>query len=405
MNQNLINNTQEEEKSDTAYRKKWRQTYFWGLGIFIAIIVTGYLISLAIFTKQVGIISFIFSCLSVGMVALFIIKCARIVRADEIAVKLLLGRPIEKNITSGICWIMWPIEKIARYTRELMKFSFMARSIITSRGLIKGYTEPIEPADVNLKCTLFAQFDEEKLDQTIENSPGSNAQELGPFLIPYAIDAVRAISGRIPWRLINQERRYFSDWVLARLIGGKYHFIKDYKKDEPTEFATKIDSSGEEADIALEEWEKEDGLILEEKKQGVHIIPAEKLENKSPFVIIGLKNVSFALEDLSFTNKDLANSISAPEQARLDATAKITAAEATKQEKIKHGEGDADARSKMITAIAKAPELEAISAIKEIGKGPSNFIFPLPEAFMSKVAEVFAKKTKQILTEDMEDKK
>ena len=326
---------------------------------------------------------------------MFIIKCANIIRANEIAVRLLFGRPVEINIKSGLEWTMWPIEIMVRFTREIMEFHFMAKSIITRRGLLSGYDKPVEPADINLKCTLYAQFDETKLDQTIENSPGNNAESIGSFLVPYVTDAIRALGGRLPWRLINQERRYFADWVLARLIGGKYHGISDKDAKKSIEFITE---KKDEETPELTPEEHEYGLTFEEKEKGVRLLHPKKLKSLSPFVIIGLKNVSFALEDLNFTRKELADSISKPEQARLQATATITTAEAENIKRSEEGKGDATARGAMLAEINKHPELEAISAVKELGKGPSNFIFPLPEAFVKTITKMFIDRRDQKTT-------
>lgn len=386
-------NTDQKEKDDRAYRKKWLPWYVIGIVVLAIIVIIIYSSALSIYTNKAETINWIFSCITIGLIALFIAKSANIIRANEIAVRLLFGRPVEKDIKSGLKWTMWPIEIMVRFTREIMEFHFMAKSIITRRGLLLGYDKPIEPADINLRCTLYAQFDETKLDQTIENSPGNNAESIGSFLVPYVTDAIRALGGRLPWRLINQERRYFADWVLARLIGGKYHGIRDKDAKKCIEFITEK-KDGETFELTPEEDEQ--GLITsEEKGRGVRLLHPEKLKSLSPFVIIGLKNVSFALEDLNFTKKDLADSISKPEQARLEATATITTAEAERVKRSEEGQGDAEARGAMLAEINKHPELEAISAIKELGKGPSNFIFPLPEAFVKTITEMFMPKRNQ----------
>ena len=150
----------------------------------------------------------------------------RIVPTDEMGLKVFLGRPIIKRDSRGNLIIadsgprlqFWPFIKIVTFTKEFMKFSFSVKSIMTKRGRVRGYDEIVEPAEIDISCTLLARFDRNRLDSAIQRAPGKNAKTLGPYLVPYVRDTIRALGGRVPWRLINQERYHATNWILGRIV-------------------------------------------------------------------------------------------------------------------------------------------------------------------------------------------
>jgi len=295
-------------------------------------------------------------------VGLIVSKSFGTIQPDEIGIKVVLGKPGEIK-KSGWFFALWPFVKMKRITKELMIFKFTVPGAITRKGRIEGYDKDIEPVEIDIKCAVYAQFDETKISHIIQYAPGYNAKAIGPFLVPYVMDTVRALAGRLPWRLINRERYKSSVWVQARLTGGNYFGIDD-QPDQPIKFKEPVSGKVGESKITIKE-----------------------LEGKSPFRTLHMKNVGFVIEDLIFGEK-LRDSIVAPEKAQLDAHATVIAAEASKTKKVNEGEGDATARQKMLEAIKLSPELEALSALKEIGKGQSNFIFSLPKFLEDALAKI-----------------
>ncbi|MFH0956060.1 MAG: SPFH domain-containing protein [Candidatus Falkowbacteria bacterium] len=302
----------------------------------------------------------------VGLASLFVFKSFGIMPPDKFGVKVMLGKPGKQVVKSDWYFAPWPVVKVVKITKKLMMFKFTVETAITGRGKIAGYEGIIEPIEINIECTIYAQFDEKEPSHIVQYSPGYSAESLGPFLVPYAIDTVRAMAGRLPWRLINRERRMSAVWIQSRLTGGPYYGIDDKDKGRIIDFKTDEDYG-------------------DPKK--MPIIKAKKLDGKSPFVTLHMKNVSFVIDDITLTG-DVKNSIIAPEKAQLDGQAKVIAAEAEKTRKIKEGEGDADARRKMLEAIKQDKDLEALAALKEIGKGPGNFIFALPEAVQKLLTKI-----------------
>lgn len=294
---------------------------------------------------------------------LYLSKSFGIMPPEKFGVRVVLGKP-GKTVNSDWYFALWPFVKVVKITKQLMMFRFTVKTAVTGRGKIKGYEKIVEPIEADIECTIYAQFDEKKASHIVQYAPGYTAKSLGPFLVPYAIDAVRALAGRLPWRLINRERYKSAVWVQARLTGGSYYGIKDDEIND--EICFKDDPGEEQSNITV-----------------------EQLEGKSPFVTLHMKNVSFAIEDFKFTEAVM-TSVVAPEKAKLDGEAKVITAEAEKIKKVKEGEGDAEARGAMLNKIKVDKELESLSALKEIGKGPGNFIFALPgslQKLLEKVGE------------------
>lgn len=341
---------------------------------------------------NIGIDASIVAYIVVGFVIFYLIMSFGKMPADKFGVKIFLGKPKEA-VLSGWYFALWLFYEVPRITKKLMKFSFTVKTAVTGRGKIDGFDGTIEPVEVDIKCTVFAQFDENEAKHIVQYSPGNDAQAVGPYLVPYVVDTVRAMAGRLPWRLINRERYKSSVWVQARLIGGDYFGIDDDNPGEIISFKTCYEKRcdkpnlGEGVSAAGSQGEAE-GLPLETENEinGEKFQPkinAKQLDGKSPFITLRMKNVTFMIEDLKFSETMMA-SIIAPEKAKLDGEAKKIAAAAEKTKKIEEGTGDAEARGMMLEKIKQTPELEALSALKEIGKGPSNFIFSLPE-FVQKV--------------------
>ena len=314
--------------------------------------------------KMEGTIVFLAVIAIVGMIGLFLWKSFGVIQPNQKGLKVTLGTPAEEE-SAGWYFALWPFQRMVKITKEMMIFIFTVPSAVTRSGKVEGHDKVVEPAEINIKCAIYAQFDEDKLTEIVQHSPGYDAKTLGPYLVPFAIDTVRAMAGRLPWRLINKERFKSAVWVQARLVGGKYFGIDDDDVKKPIKF------KGPSADGKTPESE---------------ICPDEVL-GKSPFVTLPMRNVSFVIEDLIF-GTDMRASITAAERANLDADAKVIAAEAEKTKKIKEGQGDAEARGAMLAKIKENPDMESLAALREIGKGPSNFIFALPEGIQKLLSKI-----------------
>ena len=311
--------------------------------------------------------------LAVGFLS---IDCFAIIQPSEFGKKVRLGKPVGTKLDSGLR-LKWPlIEKIIRIPKGLMVISFTADSITTRTGKVRGY-ENVQSIDVDLDCAIYLAFDENRLDDILQYSPGFDAEELMDYLVGFMLEIARGLGGRAPWRLINQERYDSSQWIRARLVGGKYKEIKE--KDGYLDFCEEfyILRPGEPKQTAI------DAGVTEENK-------IKRMAQENPFTKIGFKDVSFVIEDINYSD-EITIAISEIEKSALKKQSIIKEAEAEKEKKVLLGEGEAIAREKMLEAIKKSPELEAINALKEIGKGQSNFIFPIPKEFMDLIGNLYKK--------------
>jgi len=327
------------------------------------------------------------STITIGIIAIGILVIAwfifvKIIPVDRMGLRICLGRPMIKRkdeklviVDSGPRWQVWPIIKITTFPKEFMKFTFTVKSIMTKRGRVRGYDEIVEPAEIDINCTLLARFDQNRLDLAVQRAPGRDAKALGPFLVPYIRDIIRALGGRIPWRLINQERYHSTSWVVSRLVP----LLQGSPQIHPQP----------EEEIKLQEEKKIPTFYFKTTDEAGNAccrkFTAEELK-ESPFIQFALTDVSLAIENVDITNKELQTAISEPEKERVKALAKQLAAEGEKTKREKEGEGDAHARKVMLEVIRDYPELEYLYSFREAAKGTSNTIFyQIPAAFEEKI--------------------
>lgn len=307
------------------------------------------------------------------VVGFYVYKCVQIIQPNEMGVRVVLGEPkhdppLPLIVGTNLYWTWWPFEWIVRYTKNVMQFNFVVESVMTERGKIDGHPAIIEPAEINISCVLYAYFDPENLHKTIEAAPGNTENDLGPVLVPYVIDVIRALGGRVPWRVINDQRHYTAEWILARLAGGNFYEINEATeklgaKDEYKRFSFKDDSR-------------------ESLNQNV-------IEEVSPFLQFGLRGLSLAILDVNLHDPDLAAVYGDAEKARLKKHGIELEADAERYRLKEEGKGNAKAREKMIKAIKSNPDLEVLQALKEMAQGTSNTIlYQIPAPFASRMQDL-----------------
>jgi hypothetical protein len=178
----------------------------------------------------------------------------------------------------------------------------------------------------------------------------------------------------MPWRLINQERHNFLQNIHARLFPTPKGCPKLMSDPDPKDPDVEI--------FYFHETEKDRKLTDDELKT-------------SPFVQFGLKDISFAIEDVNFRDPEMKKAISAPETARLNAKSIKLMAEAEGYKKRVEGAGAADARKAMIDVIKDHPDLEFLYDLREMAQGSSNTIlYQIPGAFENRINSILGDNTK-----------
>lgn len=270
----------------------------------------------------------------------------RIIKEDESAVVVLLGSP-RRIVRSGLCHTWWPLEKVVRFTTNLIELEFRRAGIITAKNGEYG------AANIGVDTTMYFRWPEDERLIASLKTVGSpeNKEALTNLFEETALDAFRSEGGCVTWKEITQDRKKFADNVLRALTD---------------ELSDPVNQAG---------------------------LPKETLR--------------LVIRHLELT-KNLEESITKPEIARMEKEAVIEKAngekakltlegEGTKQKFILEGEGKADARKKLYDAIGKEPadiQKEVLLTLREMAQGTSNTIlFPIPSEITDVLSEIFGKKS------------
>jgi regulator of protease activity HflC (stomatin/prohibitin superfamily) len=314
-----------------------------------------------------------------------------------------------KVLKPGLNFSPWLLAKVVKYKSTALTFKIKVPSAMTKNGIVKDYKEDvgeIERTELDINLSLITYFDPKNLALTVKNAPGDNAKALGPIIESFVIDIFRDIVSEMPWPLFNGERTKVLDLALSKIIPEyKYNKI-DFTIDQKAKcnvyfFKNDFEEIGEDLEMMMK---------------------------KNPLVQFGLNlnQTSIRIEDVNFTNPDIAQSISLAEKARQEAevtrissTAEANkikeagqaeadvidlkaTAEANKTKKIglaanevsvdkikKEGIASAEARKLMISEIKDNPDLEYLRTLEQMAKGTSNTIlYQIPKAFEDKVSAI-----------------
>lgn len=313
-----------------------------------------------------------------GVLMLIIVyKSCNIVKANEFGVKIFMGIPVTA-VDPGFNLTFWPLYVLERFPANQQVIDFVVPSIMTRRGRVKGSNDIIEPAEINIVMKLFYYFDKNLLTKTIKRIPGKSEEKMSEPLIGYLTDVVRNQAGKVPWRLINQERFKFLQIVRSRIIPIT---VRPSAGDNTGEPLYKINPQDKDEKIPTFAYEE----IYEGNE---NVLKAKDLKG-SPFVQFGLKNVDLSIIDINFTDEELKKAISAPETSRLKANAKRNEGDGERYYKEQVGIGEAEARKAMIEAIKENPDLEVLFALREMARGTSNTIlYQVPAAFENRMRDL-----------------
>lgn len=305
-------------------------------------------------------------------------KSFKIIKPNQMGIRVTLGEAGE-DLGSGPNIAIWPIQKIVIVPTELQSIAFAVNNVMTKRGRVKGYEDIIESVGYSVLFTVYFQFNQENLRKAIKNVKGFSEEYIEEELIPYTLSVLRALMGRVPWRLINEERYKFTQCALGRLLPLKEEKRYQITEKPVNEKGDKI--ANKEAKLFLYEFteitDKDKGWLKDDQFA------------KSPYVQCGLENVSLAAEQTKFTDDEINKAVSAAEKSRLNKQAKKLDSEANAYEILKKGEAEATARQKMVDVIKNNPDLEVLLTLREMAQGTSNTLFyQLPSGVENKLRDL-----------------
>ena len=365
-----------------------------------------------------------------GLLAFYFSQCFFIVKANERVITLTFGKASE-FLKPGLHLYLWLISELLRYETTQMSFQFDVPTAITKSGRVESYQEdggrPVEKAEVNISLTLTTYFSESRgqLLKTIERAPGHDAASLAPGIEPYVMDVVRGIFSEMPWILSYQEQTKVRSYILSRIIPSYqyYPLLGDGSKEKPYCFGKTMVRSDDQT----------------------------AMNSYNPFVQFGLdtSRTSLSIEDINFSDKDLAKAMHEAEKARLNIDAedirldysirKIKGEGAAKAEagrlagfaaaEVKKKDGEANAanikiegaaranviglegtakakaRAEMVAAIKDNVDLEVLRALEEMAKGTSNTIlYQIPNAFQDRISNILGNNKPSELLDILKDK-
>lgn len=252
----------------------------------------------------------------------------RIIRETSRAVVVRMGNPVYTK-QSGLRHIWWPFEWLSFFPTTIQELNFRPAGIITSAGTYNS--AEYGQALVVVEAAVYFRWPktDEGLIKALRAFGTIDLSEIADRLEESVLDTVRTVGGGKTWGEIAQERKQLAQEVR--------------------------DSLGD--------------------------------EEEDPMKIAGLEDIRVAIKHAELP-KDLMDSLTKPEIARLEKKALITQKEGEKEGIMRVGEGNADARRKLFDAIGKEPEdmqKEVLLSLRDMAQGTTNTIFPIP----TKLLDVF----------------
>lgn len=292
----------------------------------------------------------------------WVVYCFEIVREDERAVKIRLGKTI-KACESGPHFKIWPIESFTKISTKQQMEDFEIYDVVTAPGITEGRLSKEEKELLGkegkrghlhgaarlpvIKGSIYwfwptsnknSDPDGQKLIQLIKNIP---IGEIKGFFVKPVIDATRTVYGRHTWRECIEEREQITTEIetILQELDGPF---------------SKAGISSEEMNIVFTEIQLPD---------------------------------------------QLKNALEAPEAAKLMAIAEENKAKGLRESLKQEGLGKAEA----IIAIAEAMKekgeegliIQGLATIEKIGQGPGNTFFQIPTAIMEMLNNALAGRSKK----------
>jgi len=263
----------------------------------------------------------------------------RIIRETSRAVVVRMGNPIGVK-QSGLRHIWWPFEWLSYFPTTIQELNFRPAGIITIAG--KYNKANYGQALVIVQVAMYFRWPatNEDLIRSLRALGTTDLVEIADRFEESVLDTVRTVGGGKTWGYIAQERQEYAK------------AIKDSLSDEP----------------------------------------------EDPIKIASLPDIRIAIKHAELP-KELMDSLTKPEIARLEKLAEITKKEGEKQGIILLGEGNADARKKLFAAIGKEPEdiqKEILLRLSEMAQGPATTIFPISTKILDMFESAFGSKASSL---------
>jgi regulator of protease activity HflC (stomatin/prohibitin superfamily) len=316
------------------------------------------------------------------LIGIYYLKSLIVVRADEVALKFTFGK-ITGIYHAGLHVCPWLFSVAVRYERTPLIFEIEVPAVVTKNGRVKGYqnNQEVKRATVNVFLTLTTYFSDvlANLSVTAERVDGNTIEALGPTIFPFIDGVVRSVFSEMPWPLSYQERQKTAEYIMSRISPGYMCY------------EIKTDTEDNDNNAVRSYYFAEEKLKVGDNKR--------EMERYNPLVQfrLDMEKTSISINEITFSDRRLAESINLAEEARFKMEASLIDLSVVKKEGdakayviSAEGKALADSRGLMIKAIKDNPELEYLRALEGLAKGPATKIFyQIPDVIKDKISGFF----------------
>lgn len=150
---------------------------------------------------------------ALGTLILYIILGFRLVRENEIAVKVFLGKP-QRIKRSGLRFVLWPLEWLTKFSLGIQELEYPDLiEVVTKKGSYNG--ENFGPAVLELQATLYFRWlqDDDLLETVRVIGDPNDKPALRDLFQETFFDAVRSAGGSRVWKDLTENQKDYADKV------------------------------------------------------------------------------------------------------------------------------------------------------------------------------------------------
>lgn len=160
---------------------------WWGIGLFLLIVVCGYIV----------------------------LFCLHVVRETERAVKVTLGNPVSV-LESGLCFVFFPFQYLRRFSTEMIELGFRECHVVTK----KDPKTECEQVRIGVESTLYFRWPcSDELVKVLRAIPNAeDIEKVKNLFEETVLDAVRSRGAEYTWKEMVGDRKGFAADVKRSLF-------------------------------------------------------------------------------------------------------------------------------------------------------------------------------------------
>lgn len=255
-------------------------------------------------------------------VIVYIAACLKDITPEEKGIKITLWTPDEEYMyTGGLYWRWFPFQWFYLSPTEQVIIDIPEQKVITAKetATIDGEKKVYSEAEIGVNAVLYFFWPDNPkgLCEAYRKAPDPhNLEKLNKFFKPSLAATVRRVAGRFSWLRVRMSEQEY--------MNALHEEVKD--------------------------------------------------NEKGPMVKAGITDFNIENESVELPPA-LEKLITAMQEATYEKDAGEINAELERIKLAKKGEGDAEARERILAAMAKNPEMAKLLTLQEMAQGPASTIF------------------------------